>query len=297
MLIRIGTRKSKLAKIQTELVIQEIKKHYPQANCQIVPMVTSGDLIADKNLYDVGGKALFLKELESALLQGKIDIAVHSLKDVPGRLPPNLTIEAVLPREDPRDVLVSHKFSSLEELPDKSTIGTSALRRKILLNHIRPDLNIIPLRGNVDSRLKKLAASDLDAIIVAAAGLKRLGLFDDSYCSPISTTQLIPAVGQGVIAVEIIADNQKMLELCHKINHHPTWQIIEAERAFIEYLDADCKTPIAAYAQNHEDNIAINFMMSDFTGSYLLFHKTSGNIKDGKKLAVEAAKEMLKRIN
>lgn len=296
MLIRIGTRKSKLAGAQTELVIQAIKKHYPQANYQIVPIITSGDLITDKNLYEVGGKALFLKEIESALLQGQVDIAVHSLKDVPGRLPAGLSIAAVLPREDPRDVLVSKKFKSIEELPPNTTIGTSSLRRKILLNHIRSDLNVIPFRGNVDSRIKKLINSDIDAIIVAAAGLKRLALFNEDYCFPVSPKQLIPAVGQGVIAIEIIEGNRNMLELCNTINHRPTWKIIEAERAFIEYLDADCKTPIAAYAETHNEDMTINFMMSDFAGSYLLFHTASGNIKNGKKLAVSSAKKMLGKI-
>ncbi|CAN7943509.1 unnamed protein product, partial [Ixodes pacificus] len=247
--IRIGTRKSPLALIQTNLVIQQIKQFFPDINCEIVPIITSGDLIQNKPLYDIGGKALFLKEIEQALLDKKIDLAVHSLKDVPGRIPEELVIAAVLERKDPRDVFVCLNYKSIEELPQNAVIGSSAVRRKAFIQKIRPDLKATVFRGNVDSRIKKLMTGEVDATILAYAGLKRLGAFNPEYCHLIEYSQMLPCIGQGVIAVEIRQDDNAMLEICNQINHIPTFELIKPERAFLEYLDANCRTPIAAYSK------------------------------------------------
>lgn len=295
-LIRIGTRKSPLALAQTNLVIEQIKLYYPEMRCGIVPIVTSGDLVKDKALYDIGGKALFLKEIESALLQGTIDLAVHSLKDVPGILPEGLKIAAMLEREDARDVFICTKYKSIEELPLNSIIGSSSVRRKVIIQNRRPDLQIVTFRGNVDSRIKKLMSGQVDATILAYSGLKRLNLFDKQYCHLLNTNEMLPAVGQGVIAVEIVKNNNEIQEICNKINHIPTWQLLEADRAFLEYLDADCKTPVAAYSRFVNQNIYTDFMLGNFDGSNMTFHTEISDPKSCRDAGIDAAKKMLGKI-
>ncbi|WP_375331390.1 hydroxymethylbilane synthase [Candidatus Tisiphia endosymbiont of Oplodontha viridula] len=294
--IKIGTRRSPLALVQTNLVVDQIKIHYPNINCEIVPIITSGDLIKDKNLYDIGGKALFLKEIENALINGKIDLAVHSLKDVPCKLPSELMICAVLESEDARDVFVCLDYKSIEELPFASKVGTSSVRRKVLIQRKRPDLKIVTFRGNVDSRIKKLMQGDVDATILAYSGLKRLGLFDTQYCHLIETKEMLPSVGQGVIAIEIRKNDNKMQEICNKINHFETWELMQAGRAFLEYLDADCKTPIAAYSTYIGNDILTEFMLSDFDGSKIVFHSDISNPKDCKNSGIQAAKTLMLAI-
>lgn len=294
--IKIGTRRSPLALVQTNLVVDQIKIHYPNINCEIVPIITSGDLIKDKNLYDIGGKALFLKEIENALINDEIDLAVHSLKDVHCKLPSELMICAVLEREDARDVFVCLDYKSIEELPFASKVGTSSVRRKILIQRKRPDLKIVTFRGNVDSRIKKLIQGDVDATILAYSGLKRLGLFDTQYCHLIETKEMLPPVGQGVIAIEIRKNDNKMQEICNKINHFETWELMQAGRAFLEYLDADCKTPIAAYSTYIGNDILTEFMLSDFDGSKIVFHSDISNPKDCKNSGIQAAKTLMLAI-
>ncbi|BFD46514.1 MAG: hydroxymethylbilane synthase [Rickettsia endosymbiont of Sergentomyia squamirostris] len=294
--IKIGTRRSPLALIQTNLVIDQIKIHYPNINCEIVPIITSGDLIKDKNLYDIGGKALFLKEIENALINGEIDLAVHSLKDVPCKLPSELMICAVLEREDARDVFVCLDYKSIEELPFASKVGTSSVRRKILIQRKRPDLKIVTFRGNVDSRIKKLMQGDVDATILAYSGLKRLGLFNTQYCHLMDIQEMLPSVGQGVIAVEIRKNDHKMQEICNKINHFETWELMQAGRAFLEYLDADCKTPVAAYSTYIGNDIHTDFMLSDFDGSKIVFHSDISKPKDCKNSSIQAAKTLMLAI-
>lgn len=296
MLIKVGTRKSKLALIQANLVIQEINKYFPHILCEIVPIITTGDLITNKPLYDIGGKALFLKEIEHQLLLKTIDIAVHSLKDMPGSLTPGLKIAAVLEREDARDVFISEEFKSVTELPPKAIIGSSSPRRKIFLHQQRPDLQVIPFRGNVDSRLAKLKEKKVNALILAASGLKRLDLIDNEYCHIIDIKEMIPAVGQGVIAVEILESNIKMQGICQKINHLPTWLLIEAERAFLEYLNADCRTPLAAHATLLNDILKIDCMLADFEENYVFFHTELGEIQDASIIGLMAAKKLLSQI-
>jgi hydroxymethylbilane synthase len=296
-MIRIGTRKSKLALIQTNLVIQKIKEALPDLECEIVPIVTSGDLITNQNLYDIGGKALFLKEIELALLDSAVDIAVHSLKDVPGRLPEGLEIKAVLEREDPRDVLISTKASSIIDLPKGCKLGSSSVRRKIFVNKIRPDIEVVMFRGNVDSRLKKLLDGEVDATILAAAGLNRMEAFNADYCHMISLDEMLPAVGQGVVAVEIKTGNKLAEEVCLAINHQETFELIRPERAYIEYIDATCKTPLAAYTELLDQNsIRTRFLMSNFTGDYIFTHEETGLVTDGIELGIRAAKHMINKL-
>lgn len=294
--IKIGSRKSPLALIQTNLVIRQIKQYFPLINCEIVPITTSGDLIQNKPLYDIGGKALFLKEIEQALLDKKIDLAVHSLKDVPGKIPEDLVISAVLEREDPRDVFVCLKHKSIEELPQNAVIGSSAVRRKAFIQKIRSDLQIVVFRGNVDSRIKKLMNKEVDATILAYAGLKRLNAFNPEYCHLIEYKQMLPCIGQGVVAIEVRKNDHAMLEICSQINHIPTFELIKPERAFLEYLDANCCTPIAAYSRYlDEDNIKTDFMLGNLDGK-TTFHTEITNIKISKEAGIKAAKMMLNQL-
>lgn len=296
--IKIVTRKSPLALTQTNLVIEQIKQYFPTINCEVVPITTSGDLIQNKPLYDIGGKALFLKEIEQALLDKKIDLAVHSLKDVPGRIPEDLMIAAVLEREDPKDVFVCLEYKSIEELPQNAIIGSSAVRRKAFIQKVRPDLQVVVFRGNVDSRIRKLINGEVDATILAYAGLKRLNAFNPKYCHIIELEQMLPCVGQGVIAVEVRKDNSTMLEICRQINHVATFELMKPERAFLEYLDANCRTPIAAYSTYlNDDNIKTDFMLGKLDSSEITFHTEITNIETSKEAGIKAAKIMLNQLS
>lgn len=302
MLIKIATRKSKLALVQTDLFIVELKRHFPDFEYQVVPVVTSGDKILDKNLYDIGGKALFLKELEEKLLNGEVDLAIHSLKDVPGILPDKLEIGAVLEREDPRDCLVSYRYRSLEELPQGAIVGSSSIRRKVILQKVRPDLQIRLIRGNIETRFSRLLTKkgegDFDAIILACAGLKRAGLFDETCCFPLSVDQMLPASGQGMIAVEKRADDHRMSEVCNMMNHMPSWYLAQAEREFLAYFDASCRTPISAYAEYIDENtLKASYMYGDFEGKYLRFHTEIGDKTRGKEVAIRAAERILQSFS
>jgi len=294
MQIRIGTRSSKLALIQTSMIIGEITKYFPQAECVVVPIITTGDKITDRNLYDIGGKALFLKEIEEHLSSKEIDIGVHSLKDVPGVLPEGLEIVAVLKREDPRDCFVSFHYKSIEELPIGAKVGSSSVRRKILINSIRPDLEVVQFRGNMNTRLDKLKAGQVDAAILACAGLRRGGWFNSFFCFPIETEEMLPAACQGIIGIEIRSDNEAMRTLCAQINHEPTWHLAKAERAFLSYLDASCRTPMSAYAIYQQGQILANYMLANFEGSKIEYCRKISAISNAEEAGVEAAKELQK---
>jgi hydroxymethylbilane synthase len=296
MKVRIGTRKSNLALIQTNLVIQELKENFSQIECEIVPISTTGDKITDKNLYDIGGKALFLKEIEEELLEGNIDIAVHSLKDVPGIMSQYLEIAAVLKRDDPRDCFVSFKYKSLSELPLKSIVGSSSVRRKILINQKRPDIKFVQFRGNINTRLQKLKDAEVDATILACAGLNRANLFDPAFCYPIKAEEMLPAAGQGIIAIQVRADNMQMKEICNKINHKPTWYIAQAERSYMTYLDASCRTPMSAYAYYQGEDIKAEYMLSDIEGNNIRFINKLCKPNQVNEVGIEAAKELQYKI-
>lgn len=291
MKIRIGTRASRLALVQTQMVVDAILAT-TDCSFEIVHITTTGDRIQDRPLYDIGGKALFLKEIEEAMLDRKIDIAVHSMKDVPGRLPEGLTIAAVLEREDPRDVLISHKANSIMSLGQNAKIGTSSVRRRAQLLHIRPDIEICEMRGNINTRLDKWRAGNLDGIVLALAGIKRLGLYDPSYCHIIDIEEMLPAVGQGIIALEIRSDDKIMKEVCNKVNHVPTWQALQAERGFLEYLDADCRTPLAALGKLEGDKVKASYMLSGNNLEYYKVKEETSEVVDAYEMGIRVAKAL-----
>jgi hydroxymethylbilane synthase len=242
---RIGTRSSKLARAQTDMVQGLLLGG--GADCEVVPIRTSGDRILDRPLADAGGKGLFTKELEDALVDGRIDLAVHSMKDVPTTFPDGLGIAALLPREDPRDAFLSHKAASLAELPKGARIGTSSVRRRAQVMRTRPDLEVVLLRGNVDTRIAKLDAGTLDAILLAHAGLKRLGL-EARATSLLSPEDWLPALGQGAVGIEIRNDDVRTASLVTPLDDRTTGVALACERAFQSALDGSCRTPIAGLA-------------------------------------------------
>lgn len=292
MLIRIGTRASKLALVQAQLVADKIPYDY-----EIIPIKTSGDIQITKPLYDLGGKALFLKELEEALIEGKIDIAVHSLKDVPGILPTEFELGAILERADPRDVLISKQASSILELPKEAVVGTSSPRRIAYLKHLRPDLKIVNIRGNVETRFRKVIDNEVDATILAYAGLQRLGMIEDELCHPMRTEEILPAIGQGAIAIEILKSRtQELKHICQILNHKETADLLLAERGFLEHLDADCKTPAAAYSRMYsKDKIIVDFMLADDSMDNLQATQEFCRIEEAYQLGMQVAHKLRKK--
>ncbi|MBA4327077.1 MAG: hydroxymethylbilane synthase [Polaromonas sp.] len=241
----IATRESRLALWQAEHVKALLETRLGW-QVELLGMTTLGDQILDRSLSKVGGKGLFVKELETALIDGRADIAVHSLKDVPMDLPDGFALACVLEREDPRDALVSNDFSSLDELPPGAVVGTSSLRRLVLLKHLRPDLRIEPLRGNLDTRLRKLDEGQYQAIVLAAAGLKRLGLAS-RIRHAFEPEQMLPAAGQGALGIEVRADRQDLLTALAGLAHQPTWLAVTAERTVSRAMGGSCSMPLAAF--------------------------------------------------
>jgi hydroxymethylbilane synthase len=256
--IRIGTRGSPLALAQTRLVIAALARAHgwtqdeAAARTHVVTVKTSGDRIQDRPLADLGGKGLFAKELEEALLRNEIDCAVHSLKDMPTALPEGLILECILPREDPRDALVCSIASSIAALPTGARFATGSVRRQAQVLNLRPDLTILPLRGNVDTRLAKVAGGEVDATLLAMAGLRRLGK-PASVGHVLETDVFLPAVAQGAIGVETRAANAALREMLDRINDHEARLAVSLEREFLSILDGSCKTPIAGYARRSAD--------------------------------------------
>ena len=244
--LTIATRESQLALWQAEHVQQLLQKLGHQV--QLLGMTTRGDQILDRTLSKVGGKGLFVKELETALETGAADLAVHSLKDVPMELPPGFALAAVLEREDPRDAWVSGRYARLEELPQGAVVGTSSLRRQVLVKALRPDLDIQPLRGNVNTRLRKLDEGQYDGIVLAAAGLKRLQMHERIRYE-FDTDTMLPAAGQGALGIEIRADRQDLLALFAGLAHSQTWQTVTAERAVSRCMGGSCSMPLAAHGE------------------------------------------------
>ena len=287
-MLRVGTRGSKLALAQTNQVIKQLEAF--GVKCEVVIIKTTGDLIIDRSLVDIGGKALFLKEIEEALIDGKIDIAVHSLKDVPAVLPDGLIIPSVLARASAQDILIGK--ASLEHLPFGSIIGTCASRRKAFLQyHFKNKFQFIDLRGNIDTRIDKFNRGELDGIILAKSGVERLELHQ--YITQIIPTNIIlPAIGQGVIAIECRDDNDQIVALLKQINHQPTYDCISAERSFMIEMDGNCKTPIAGLA-TIDDNIIqlkVSFIVPD--GSHIFIDQLSGNISDAHIIGIKIAKNI-----
>ena len=258
----------------------------------LVPMVTQGDRIQDRPLAAIGGKGLFIKELEVALEEQRADLAVHSMKDLPGDLPAGLVIAAVLERADPHDALIAANAARLDELPRGARVGTSSLRRQAQLLAARPDLCIEPLRGNVDSRLRRFDAGELDAIVLACAGLIRLGL-ESRITARIDTAVCLPAVAQGVIGIECRGSDERVLQLLSALNHGATRMVMDAERAFAHRLGGSCQSPIAAHAWLEGDALTLDGLVAEPDGSRLLRDKQSGSARDPAALGALLAGRML----
>jgi hydroxymethylbilane synthase len=292
--LRVGTRGSPLALRQTELVLGELKTLWPGLEVEIVPIRTSGDRLAHAALAEFGGKALFVKEIEEALLDSRVDMAVHSLKDLPAELPERLCLAAFPPREDPRDVLVSEDGGGIADLPASAVVATSSLRRRVQLLARRPDLRIEPIRGNVDTRLRKLSERLYDALVVAAAGLKRLGLFPKGAC-PLPPDDFIPAVGQGILAVEARSQDRAVLDLLRGVDDAPTRRQAESERALLLHLGADCHTPVAAHASLSNGELRLVGMVASLDGRQMIRGEVVGTCEEAMLLGRKLAEDLKAR--
>ncbi|NNM52234.1 MAG: hydroxymethylbilane synthase [Pseudomonadales bacterium] len=267
--LKIATRKSPLALWQAEYVRDRLQQAHRGLNVELLTMTTRGDRILDAPLAKVGGKGLFVKELEHALLEGRADLAVHSMKDVPMEFPEGLMLAATCERADPRDALISHRFEHLLDLPQGAIVGTSSLRRQCQLRALRPDLVIHDLRGNVNTRLAKLDAGEYDAIILATAGMIRLNL-GDRIRQRLDTTTLLPAVGQGAVGIECRQDDTELLALLQPLQHETTWYQVQAERAMNLTLSGGCQVPIAGFAELDGDQLWLRGLVGSNDGSLIL---------------------------
>ncbi len=292
--IRIATRKSPLAIWQAEHVAAELKKAHPGLMVELLGMSTKGDRILDAPLAKIGGKGLFVKELEQGMLEGSADIAVHSMKDVPVELPAGLHLPIIMQREDPRDAFVSNHCTTLEELPQGACVGTSSLRRQSQLSERRPDLVIKPLRGNVNTRLAKLDAGEFDAIILASAGLIRLG-FAERIASFISAEQSLPAIGQGAVGIECRIDDERINRLLKPLHHEETAICVGAERAMNHRLNGGCQVPIAGYAELQDGKIQMRGLVGEPDGSHILRAEARGDAAQTEQLGIQVADELLSR--
>ena len=290
--LKIATRQSPLALWQAEHIKQRLEQMYADVHVELVTFVTQGDKILDTPLAKIGGKGLFVKELEAALLDGRADLAVHSMKDVPMQLPEGLTLAVTCEREDPFDAFVSNEYESFDALPIGAKLGTSSLRRKCQLLKARPDLEVIDLRGNVGTRLSKLDAGQYDAIILASAGLKRLGL-QDRIRHTLSPELSLPAVGQGALGLECRADDQATLALILPLMHVETDTCVRAERAFNAYLEGGCQVPIAAYATLTGDTLSIEGRVGGVDGQILLVAQQQGLMTQAQQLGEQLAQDLL----
>ncbi|MGG1312421.1 hydroxymethylbilane synthase [Cohnella laeviribosi] len=298
--IIVGSRQSALAMTQTEQTIERMKAACAAAGLEytfvVKPIVTKGDRILDVTLSKVGGKGLFVKEIEQALLNGEIDCAIHSMKDMPFELPQGLVIGAVPPREDPRDCLVSLRGYTLDSLPQGARVGTSSLRRAAQLKARRPDLAVESLRGNIDTRLRKLESEGLDAIVLAAAGLRRMG-WADRITAYVDPEACLPAVGQGALAIECRADDEALLRLLERLNDPRTERAVRAERHFLGRLNGGCQVPIGAYAEAESGRpdapVRMTGMVASPDGETLLRASASG--RDPLRLGEQIAQELIAR--
>ena len=292
--IRIATRKSPLALWQATKVSEMLKNIDNSINIEIIKITTSGDKILDKPLYDIGGKSLFLKELEQSLLKDECDIAVHSMKDMPAILHEDLAISAILKREDASDVLISKKYNSLKDFTKNSSIGTSSVRRICNLKYDYPNIHISDLRGNIDTRIDKVLNGEIDGIILAAAGVKRLGL--EKYISSyLNKNMWIPAIGQGAIGIEIKKSNEKLNKFINKLNDEHTSICVNAEREISKFFNASCNTPIAAYAETNNNNIYITSMIGNIEGSKKIYSNKEGLLNNAQKIGYSLAIDLEKK--
>jgi hydroxymethylbilane synthase len=290
--LRIATRKSLLALWQAEHVAALLRGAHPGLVVELVPMSTKGDLILDRSLAAIGGKGLFIKELEIAMQEGRADLAVHSLKDVPAELPSGFVIGAVLERADARDALLAHRYRNIGDLPPGAVIGTSSLRRQAQLLAARPDVKIEGLRGNVNTRLQRLDDGGLDAIVLACAGLVRLGL-DSRIAAYLDPGLCLPAVGQGVIGVECRSNDAATLSLLAALEHPATRTAMRAERAFSRRLGGSCQSPVAAHATLANGTLTLDGLVAEPDGSRLLRDRISGPATDPDALGEALAQRLM----
>jgi len=290
--LRIVTRESPLAMWQANFVKNALSTLHPQLTVEILGMTTQADLLLESSLESLGGKGAFVKELEQALLNGRADIAVHSMKDVTINLPAELALPVVLKREDPRDVFVSSRYPRFIDLPKGARVGTSSLRRKCQLMAKRPDLQILDIRGNVGTRLRKLDENEFDALILAAAGVKRLGLEDriSEYFAPQS---LLPAVSQGALGIEMLAGNAQVLSLIEALTDKNTQLCVNAERAVNRRLGGDCHVPIAAHAEIEAGQLTMNALVGRLDGSEMIQASITGPAFEAESLGEKLAQELL----
>jgi hydroxymethylbilane synthase len=290
--LRIATRKSQLALWQAEHVAALLRRAHPEISVELLPMSTKGDRILDRSLAAIGGKGLFIKELETALEDRRADLAVHSMKDLPGDLPSGLMIAAVLPRADARDALITRGPSRLEDLPLGARLGTSSLRRQAQLLAARPDLRIEGLRGNVNTRLQRLDDGELDAIVLACAGLLRLGL-EARIAARLDPEVSLPAVGQGVIGIECRTEDSAAREALRALNDAATRIAVDAERAFAHKLGGSCQSPIAAHAQVDGESVSLVGLVAEPDGSRVLRHAISGSAANARLLGEQLAERVI----
>lgn len=291
--LRIATRQSALALWQAEFVKSQLQRFHPDLAVELVPLVSRGDKILDVPLAKIGGKGLFVKELEHALLEGTADIAVHSMKDVPMEFPEGLGLAVICEREDPRDAWVSNKYPSPDSLPGGGVVGTSSLRRQSQLLAARPDLEVTFLRGNVNTRLAKLDAGEYDAIVLAAAGLKRLEM-SDRIASYLSVEQSLPAGGQGAIGIECRVDDEATRELLTPLHHPLTAEQLTAERAVVRRLEGGCQVPIGSYAIHRDGELWLRGLVANPEGHEVIRGEISGKPEDADAMGIELAERLLK---
>ena len=290
--LRIATRKSALAMWQANYVKAKLERHHPDLNVELVPMTTKGDVILDTPLAKVGGKGLFIKELEVAMQEGRADIAVHSMKDVPVEFPEGFGLHAICERENPYDAFVSNHYTSLDALPQGAVVGTSSLRRQCQLRNLRPDLDIRDLRGNVNTRLAKLDDGQYDAIILAAAGLLRLD-FDDRIAQLIDSEHSLPAVGQGAVGIECRNDDESVKALIKPLIDQDTTYRVTAERALNAHLQGGCQVPIGSFAELHNDELFLRGLVGNPSGTEIVRAQGKADVKNAAALGVQVAEALL----
>lgn len=292
--LTIATRESPLALQQAEIIKKSLLEKHPHLFIEFLGITTQADKFLDTTLTEIGGKGLFVKELEEALLDGRADIAVHSMKDVPMELPDGLTIPVMTHREDPRDVFVSDKYRSLMQMPIGAIIGTSSLRRQTQLKAIRPDLTWQNLRGNINTRLRKLDEDEYDAIVLAGAGLLRMG-FGNRIKAYFSTQEVLPSAGQGALGIECRSNDERMLELIQPLNDQATYVCVSAERALCRRLGGGCKVPVAAYAHLQHEKIVLQGLVSNPNGTKILHTRIEGQLQQAESLGTRAAEELIQQ--
>ena len=290
--IRIGTRGSELALWQANWVARALSDDSPSLSPELVVIKTRGDRIQDVPLAEIGGKALFIKEIEEALLDRRIDIAVHSMKDMPGDIPEGLCIGAVPRRETTADALISRDARRLADLEPGSVVGTGSLRRTALLRHIRSDLQVLPIRGNLDTRLKKLTTGDMAAIVLAAAGLKRLG-WEQRITEYLDEAVMLPAVGQGALCIEIRRDDHAVETIVNRLNHGDTQIAVTGERAFLNRLEGNCQTPIAALGSVRDGRLYLDGLVADASGATVIRDRIHGSQMSPESVGVGLAERLL----